>query len=280
MSTVVDPYRLQQAGSLSIEELLRQLKTQREQELNEARAIQLGMMPRGTLETADVTACYDFQPFHEVGGDFLDFFQLSDQTIGIYLGDVTGKGLPAALYAALAVGTLQGVHKTGTDPAAVLSQLNRRMLLHNISHRYAAVACACFDPRTGVMRISSAGMEGPLHVTAAGCQEMALQGLPPGMFPNASYDSATLRLEPGDSIVFFSDGLSDTKNHAGDFFGKERIREVCSSMLRATPQEQLNAIRSAVKAHAEGETQQDDRAIAVLSYRPSWQTGNRDWKSN
>jgi hypothetical protein len=74
MSTVVDPYRLQQAGSLSIEELLRQLKTQREQELNEARAIQLGMMPRGTLETADVTACYDFQPFHEVGGDFLDFF--------------------------------------------------------------------------------------------------------------------------------------------------------------------------------------------------------------
>ena len=90
MSTVVDFSRLQQAGSLPVEELLRQLKTQGEQELNEARAIQPGLMPRSTLETADVTVCYDFQPFHDVGGDFLDFFQLSDQTIGIYLGDVTG----------------------------------------------------------------------------------------------------------------------------------------------------------------------------------------------
>jgi len=87
------------------------------------------MMPLGTLETADVTACYDFPPFYEVGGDFQDFFQLSDQANGMYLGGVTGQGLPATLYAALAVGTLRGVHKTGTDPAAVLSQLNRWMLL-------------------------------------------------------------------------------------------------------------------------------------------------------
>jgi len=129
MSIVVDFSHLQQAGSLPVEELLRQLETQRELELNEARAIQAGMMSRSTRETSDLTVRYDFQPFHEVGGDFQDFFQLSEQTIGIYLGGVTGKGLPAALYAALAGGTLRGVHKTGTDPAAVLRQLNRRMLL-------------------------------------------------------------------------------------------------------------------------------------------------------
>ena len=96
------------------------------------------MMPRGTLETADVTVCYDFQPFHEVGGDFLDFFQPSDQTIEIYLGDVTGKGLPAALYAALGVGTLRGVHKTGTDPAVALSRLNP--------------ACCCITFHTATQR--------------------------------------------------------------------------------------------------------------------------------
>jgi sigma-B regulation protein RsbU (phosphoserine phosphatase) len=133
------------------------------------------MMPRGTLETSDVTVCCDFRPFHEVGGDFLDFFQLSDQTIGIYLGDVTGKGLPVVLYAAPA-GTLRGVHKTGTDPAAVLSQLDRRMLLHNISHRYAAVEYACFDPSPGVFRIVSAGMEGPLHGTAGAVRKWHCKG--------------------------------------------------------------------------------------------------------
>jgi phosphoserine phosphatase RsbU/P len=131
----------------------------------------------------------------------------------------------------------------------VLNQLNRRMLLHNISHRYAAVEYACFDPSAGVLRIVSAGMEGPLHMTAG--HEMALQGLPPGMFLSATYESVTLQLQRGDSIVFFSDGLSDTKNHGGRLLWTERIREVCRSTLRATPQEQLNAITTSVKAHAD-----------------------------
>src|SRR5947209_6299927 len=100
--------------------LLSELELQREQELAEARAIQIGMLPHGPLENSDVRICYEFRPFHEVGGDFLDFFTLTDESIGLYLGDVTGKGLPAALYAALAVGTLRGIHKTGTPPASVL----------------------------------------------------------------------------------------------------------------------------------------------------------------
>jgi len=72
--------------------LLNDLESQREQELAEARAIQMGMLPQGALRTADVTVCYQFHPFHEVGGDFLDFFTLTDGVIGIYLGDVRGKG--------------------------------------------------------------------------------------------------------------------------------------------------------------------------------------------
>jgi hypothetical protein len=114
--------------------LLNDLASQREQELTEARAIQLGMLPQGPSRTADATICYEFQPFYEVGGDFLDFFTLTDDVIGIYLGDATGKGLPAALYAAL--------------------------------------AHACFDPRTGVLRIASAGMTGPVILSARGYREL------------------------------------------------------------------------------------------------------------
>jgi serine phosphatase RsbU (regulator of sigma subunit) len=123
-----------------------------EQELAEALAIQVGMLPHGPLRTADTTICYELQPFCEVGDDFLDFFTLTVGVIGIYLGDVTGKGLPAALYAALAVGALRGVHKTGTPPATVLSTVNRRVILRGVSPCYAAVQYACFDPRTGILR--------------------------------------------------------------------------------------------------------------------------------
>ena len=85
------------------------LELQREQELAEARAIQIRMLPPGALRTADAAICHSFHSFHEVGGDFMDFFPLTDKAIGIYLGDVAGKRLPAASYAALAVGTLRGV---------------------------------------------------------------------------------------------------------------------------------------------------------------------------
>ncbi len=134
-----------------------------------------------------------------MGGDFLDFFTLTDGVIGIYLGDVTGKGLPAALYAALAMGTLRGVHKTGTPPAAALNVLNQRVMLRGVSSpRYAAVQYGCFDPRTGILRIASAGMAGPLILSAQGYRELELRGIPPGMFPATDYESETVQLERGD----------------------------------------------------------------------------------
>ena len=105
-----------------------------------------------------------------MGGDFLDFFTLTDGAIGIYLGDVSGKGLPAELYAALAVGTLRGVHKTGAPPSSGLSLLNRRVMLRGVTPRYAAVQYACLDPCTGILRIASAGMAGPVLLST---QEIA-----------------------------------------------------------------------------------------------------------
>src|SRR6266849_4466533 len=90
----------------------------REEELEEARAIQSVMLPSKPLRAGAVRISHQFQPVAAVGGDFLDYFELSDGSVGLYLGDVSGKGLAAAMYAALAVGTLRGVHKTGQSPAA------------------------------------------------------------------------------------------------------------------------------------------------------------------
>jgi len=120
----------------------------------------MGMLPQGTLRTPDVTVCYQFQPFHEVGGDFLDFFTLTDGVIGIYLGDVRGKGLPAALYAALAVGTLRGVHKTG----AAADGLEHSQPESDVARRVAALRCGpvwVFRPAHGNFANRQRGNGGP-----------------------------------------------------------------------------------------------------------------------
>lgn len=161
------------------------------------------MLPEEVLRSGNVRISHAFQPVAEVGGDFLDYFELTDGCVGLYLGDVSGKGLPAAMYAALAVGTLRGVHKTGIWPSHVLAMLNRRLVIRGTHRRHAAVQYALFDPRTREMQIASAGMPGPLHLSTQGCRALEIQGIPAGLFdPSVAYETRNITLDPGDSILF------------------------------------------------------------------------------
>jgi len=110
----------------------------------------------------------------------------------LYLGHVSGKeGLPAALYAALAVGTLRGVHKTGTSPHDVLATLNRRLMIRGMPRRHTAIQYAVFNPHSHELQIASAGMPGPFHLSASGCRKLKLCGIPPGLFAAANYETLT-----------------------------------------------------------------------------------------
>lgn len=238
----------------------------REEELEEARSIQNAMLPHEPLRAGAVRISHQFQPVAAVGGDFLDYFELSDGTVGLYLGDVSGKGLPAAMYAALAVGTLRGVHKTAQSPAAVLSTLNRRLLVRGVSRRYSATQYANFDPRTAEMVVASAGMVGPLHLSEDGCRVLEIPGLPPGLFAEAEYDTATLKLRPGDSVLFCTDGITDAFNRENEAFGVERLHRLCEKALGVPPRELLARIFSAVDDFTRGRPQCDDMAAAVFHY--------------
>lgn len=242
------------------------LEILREQELVEARAIQNAMLPGESLKTQEVEVSHAFQPYEQVGGDFLDYFTLSDGNVGLYIGDVSGKGLPAALYAALSVGTLRGVHKTGTAPDAVLGQLNRRMMLRGVSPRYSAVQYVNLDARNGVLRIAGAGMPGPLHLSRGGCRELHLSGIPPGMFQQADYEMRTLLLEPGDSLLFISDGITDAMNGEGEIYGLERLVAFCSERVELPPARLLTELFEEVERFSHGRVQQDDRTAAALHY--------------
>jgi sigma-B regulation protein RsbU (phosphoserine phosphatase) len=238
----------------------------REEELEEARAIQNVMMPSEPLRVGAVRISHRFQPVAGVGGDFLDYFELSDGSVGLYLGDVSGKGLAAAMYAALAVGTLRGVHKTGQSPSTVLSTLNRRLLVQGVPRRYSATQYAVFDPRTARMLVTSAGMPGPFHLSAEGCRVLEIPGLPPGLFADAEYDNATVTLEPGDSLLFCTDGITDAFNTENEPFGIPRLKGLCDNGLRIPPRELLGRIFAAVETFTLGRQQHDDMAAAVFHY--------------
>ncbi len=237
----------------------------RDEELEEARAIQSVMLPAEPLRAGTVRISHEFQPVAEVGGDFLDYFELADGCIGLYLGDVSGKGLPAAMYAALTVGTLRGVHKTGQSPANVLSTLNRRLMIRGTPRRHAAMQYAVFDPRTREMQISSAGMPGPCHISAQGSQVMEIQGIPPGLFdPSVAYDTSKITIEPGDSVLFFTDGISDAFSTDGESFGTERLQMVCEAYRDSSPTELLGHVFSEIDLFAQGRKQHDDMAAALF----------------
>lgn len=243
---------------------LRSIEKLREQELEEARIIQNVMLPAHPLRIGGVTISHEFQPVTEVGGDYLDYFKLSDNTIGLYVGDVSGKGLPAALYAALAVGTLRGVHKTSQDPGRVLSTLNDRLLLRGIPGRHTAIQYALFDPATARMRIVSAGMPGPLWLHGKQSRVLQIAGLPPGLFSAATYDELILQLEPGDSVLFFTDGLSDARNALDQEFGVDGILDVCSRHLGESPLDLLGHLFSAIQDFTVDCRQWDDMTAAYF----------------
>jgi sigma-B regulation protein RsbU (phosphoserine phosphatase) len=238
----------------------------RGEELEEARTIQAVMLPAESLRTKLVTISHEFRPVSAVGGDFLDYFELLDGTIGLYLCDGSGKGLSAALYAALAVGTLRGVHKTGASPSDTLATFNRRLMIRGMPRRHAAIQYAVFDPRSGELHIASAGMPGPFHLCADGCRSLGLAGIPPGLFEGTSYETLTIRLSPGDSVLFCTDGITDAFDRDGEQFGLERLQDLCRNQRHLSPTEILGRIFSAVQYFSQGREQHDDMAAALLHY--------------
>lgn len=238
----------------------------REQEIEEARVIQGAMLPSQPLHEYDIIISHEFQPVTEVGGDYLDYFALPDGTIGLYLGDVSGKGLPAALYAALAVGTLRGIHKTGQRPGYVLSLLNERLHLRGIPGRHTAIQYALFYPATGEMVISSAGMPGPLLLRGQDCRILQIAGIPPGLFPGVTYDEFPLQLQPGDSVIFCSDGLTDARNLHDQEFGLPGLQDVCRRHSADAPLDLLGHVFSAIQGFTADCRQWDDMTATVFHY--------------
>jgi len=236
----------------------------REQELEEARYLQRRMVPQKPLQHPAVELACKFQPVAHVGGDFLDFFGLNSEQVGLYLGDVAGKGLPAAFYGALVAGTLRGIHKSGVPPALLLEMLNDRLRLRAIPGRCCAVQYGVFDVSSHELRYATAGLPPPWHITLGGCRQLDGSGLFSAMFDHVRYDPYAVRLTAGDSVFFTTDGLLEARNPERDEFGSERLAAVCAQNAGVPAATLLSRVFAAVDAFTGGARQYDDITAAVL----------------
>ena len=240
-----------------------------EEELNVARTIQTGLLPRELPSEGWFRAAGSSIASRQVGGDFFDVRLLSPDLFACVITDVSGKGVSAALLAALLQGAFVFASEAGTRIEDVMSRVNRFLYERARGEKYATVVY-CTVNRSGELRWSNAGHPKPLLVRA-GAEPQALDstGLPIGMMDIATYDAESVQLKPADKIVFFSDGVSEAANAQGEFFDKTRLKEVLREHAAADCAQLHAKLMEAVEDFSDGGGQEDDDiTMLVLEYRP------------
>jgi sigma-B regulation protein RsbU (phosphoserine phosphatase) len=235
--------------------------------VGEACLLQKLLLPREPLRGANFEITYLVRTYTEGGGDFLDYFLLDDGKLAIYMGDVVGKGLPAAIYAALAVGSLRSIKKTGHGPADVLAEFNKCLRVRPVQSRYCACQYAIFDPATLRISVANAGLPLPLHLYPGGCSTLGEGGLPSGLFDAAPYEEFSFQLEPGDAVLIATDGLFEATDKCGDQLGMPRLSDLCAMLDYAKPDRFLRSVFRAIEQFTGG-AKSDDMSAIVLRILP------------
>src|SRR5215469_6791044 len=197
-----------------------------ERDLAMAREVQYHLLPPGrpSLPNAELAARYN--PAHAIGGDMYDFLDYMLPRACITVGDVSGKGAPAALYAALVSGILRSLAHSEPPPAEMLTAVNRALNQRRLDANYVVLCCALWDDDQKIMRVANSGLPRPIYSRNGHAHMIEAAGLPLGMFENASYDETTIHGSSGDVFVFLSDGLIDASNARDEQFGRVRIEQV------------------------------------------------------
>ncbi|MGA8013034.1 MAG: GAF domain-containing SpoIIE family protein phosphatase, partial [Candidatus Acidiferrales bacterium] len=235
-----------------------------ERDLNAARRIQGALLPRlpGPEFGLDIAA--RVVSSRELSGDLYDFMRYGPSDLGVALGDVSGKGSAAALYGAVAVGTLRSLGSQKPRPANMLRALNGFLGERLIEGRFMTLCFATWNRQRRRLRIANAGQEQPLLYHAGCCEKIALVGFPLGIFEEATYDERTLILDPGDIIVFYSDGIGDAQNRGGEFFGWGRVAKMVNENPGLPADGLADRILEEADSFSGGQHPSDDRTLVVL----------------
>jgi sigma-B regulation protein RsbU (phosphoserine phosphatase) len=253
----------------SLYDRLCRVEQRRKEDLQRAREVQRLLLPRETprIQGTDIEVVY--LPAQELGGDFYDFLPYGEGCVAIAAGDVSGKGPAAALLASLGVGILRehAMHQP-TGPAELLADLNGHLLVPGRSGQSIAMTFGVYRTQTRELKLANAGFPPPLVLSGGRVQPLELFGTPLGLLPNSTYDSVSLHLQPGDAVVFCSDGLIERTNGAGDEYGTERLISTLVTAGNCATARQIAAIiMSSVDQYANNNPHahhRDDCTLVVL----------------
>ncbi len=267
--------RLRDSLSEHIQALAATLAERRrlEHELEFAAQIQQSMLPRvGRLGAPDqdIRIAAALVPAREVGGDLYDYFEVQERQVLFAIGDVSDKGVPAALFMARLSGLLRAVGVSGHPPERILSLLNSKLAESNDACMFVTAACGILDSRSGALRYASAGHDAPILRTARGAVAVLESeiGAAIGIEEQEEYRAREIYLAPGDTLVMFTDGVTEAEGSGDAPFGVARLIELMQGAQSGEVMALVKIIVDGVATHVGARPASDDLTILLMSYRP------------
>jgi sigma-B regulation protein RsbU (phosphoserine phosphatase) len=235
-----------------------------ERDLAMAREVQLRLLPPVKPQHKHAEFSTRFIPARTIGGDIYDFVRYDATRSAVVLGDVSGKATAAALYAALVSGIMRSAASRLLSPSELLESLNDSLQERKVDSQYVVMLYSLWNDENRTLQIANAGATQPLFCRNGEVDTVHAEGFPLGMFPNVKYEEFSLSTQPGDSLIFFSDGITDAQNMNGDMFGDDRLKLVVKKNAQKSASKIADAILSEV-AKFQGERERfDDETVVVL----------------
>ncbi len=238
-----------------------------ERDLSRARDIQLHIMPALYPTIPGLEVCSRFLPARELGGDLYDFLKYGKERHILTIGDVSGKGAPAALYGAMTLGILRSLAPLRLPPRDMLRQLNLMLAERKIEGHFVSLAYALWEPKTRALHLVNAGMPLPVLVRKGESSTIRAEGIPLGLLGNVEYEETQATLEKGDLLAFFSDGLAEAANPAQEEFGARRLEDFLRQKAERPIGEILEAVFSEIARHEAGTARRDDQTLLLFRVR-------------
>jgi sigma-B regulation protein RsbU (phosphoserine phosphatase) len=243
-----------------------------EQEIEIAAQIQTSMLPREFPAGNGFEIYAEMAPARRVGGDFYDFFPIGSDRVGFVIGDVSGKGVPAALFMAVSRTLLRATALQGIDPAECLSYVNRILGTQREGAVYVTVFYGILHTTTGEVEFCIGGHNPPYRITDA-LEISPIEepgGVVVGLLPAAAaqYETGRLQLNPNEAIFLYTDGVTEAMNSEGGFFGERALRQILSASDLGSARETTQAVLSAVAAFTQDAAQSDDITAMAVKWTP------------
>ena len=248
------------------EEVTRQEK-RLERDLALARELQNRLLPQTPPKLANLEIAAKFVPARAIGGDLYDFVNYSLSRTAIVIGDVSGKGAPAAIYAALVSGILRSHAPIEPGPAEMLRAVNFSLGERRIDAQFVSLIYAVWNDAKRTLQVANSGLPRPIFCHRGKTEIIEATGLPLGLFDDTDYDEITFKAEPGDLFVFFSDGILDARNQQGDLFGRQRVDEIVTKFSTLPAGQLVETLFTAVTDYSAGQETFDDQTVVVIKVK-------------